>query len=146
MIRFNDPHDAYAIAQSAGAVFNSSVDQCIARVEDGKLMGGVLYQRYTGASIGVHIASFNPFWVNRDMLWVCFHYPFVQLGVSRVFGQVRESNPDTLAFDLKLGFNIVTKLDGVFPDGGVYIVRMDRDECRWLALTPKSIRSGGKNG
>jgi hypothetical protein len=140
MIRFNDPHDAYAIAQSAGAVFNSSVDQCIARVEDGKLMGGVLYQRYTGASIGLHVASFDPLWVNRDMLWVCFHYPFVQLGCKKMFGEVPESNSKALEFDLKLGFKEEARIKDVFPDGDLIVLSMVREDCRWLRLKPRGLQ------
>lgn len=140
MIRFNDPHDAYAIAKASGTQFNSEVDQCIARVEDGRLIGGCLYQNYTGVSIGIHMAGFDPLWINRDMLWVCFHYPFIQLGCNKMFGQVPESNSKALEIDLKLGFKEEARIKDVFPDGDMIVLAMKREDCRWLRLKPRGIK------
>lgn len=142
MIYFNDIEHGYAIAQAAGCNYNPAVDVVISRTESDELYGGVIYQNYTGTSIGVHMAGFNPHWGNRDLLWVIFDYAFRQLGCKKVFGQLPASNTKALEIDLKLGFKIVTTIDDVFPDGALIVVALDRDDCRWLKIKPRGLRIG----
>lgn len=130
------------IAKAARTSFMPGNDICLSRVDDNYgLLGGVVFTAYTGASIHLHMAGFQDHWANRDMIWCAFDYPFRQLECKKVFAQVPETNTKALAIDLKLGFKIVTKIDDVYPDGGVYVLSMGRDECRWLSLKPRHIRS-----
>ena len=124
------------IAQASGTVFNRVSDHCISRSDgNGRLLGGVIYSGFTSESIAMHTAAFDRRWVNRDMLWVCFDYPFNQLGVQRVFGQVPEDNAAALAFDTKLGFKEVTRVPGVFKGGvGLIVMCMEKADCRWLDI------------
>ena len=140
MIIFNNADHGHRIAKLSGCTFNPAVDTCISRWKDGYLLGGVIYQNFTGESIGIHMAGFDSRWVNKDMLWVSFDYPFSQLGVKRIFGQVPESNAKALELDLRLGFKIVTKIDGVFRDGGVIVIVLEREDCKWLDLKPQTLR------
>lgn len=142
MIIFNDADFGHTIARASGTSFNPLSDICIARVENDLLLGGVIYQNYTGHSIGIHVAGFVHDWINRDMLWVAFDYPFNQLGCKKLFGQVPETNSKALEFDLKLGFKIITKIDDVFPDGALIVLALDRDDCRWLKVKPRVLRIG----
>jgi hypothetical protein len=142
MIVFNDINHGHTIAVASGTSFNPLSDTCIARVDDDFLLGGVIFQNYTGHSIGLHVAGFVPDWINRDMLWVTFDYPFNQLGCKKLFGQVPETNSKALEFDLKLGFKIITKIDDVFSDGALFVVALDRDDCRWLKMKPRGLRTG----
>jgi RimJ/RimL family protein N-acetyltransferase len=119
----------------------SPYDISFSRWKNGELMGGVVYQRYTHSSILMHVAAFMPNWLCRDFLWLAFHYPFVQLGVGRVFGLVHEKNDVALAFDRKLGFEIETRIKKVYPDGDQIVLVMEREQCRWLKLTPKNWRA-----
>ena len=94
-IRFNQTQDGYAIASTAGTSYNPAIDQVIARITPrGNLMGGVLFSYWTGmgGSINMHVAGFHPRWINRAMLFVSFDYPFNQLGVRKIFGQVPMDN------------------------------------------------------
>ena len=140
MIVFNNHDHGHVIAHAAGTAFNHLVDTCIGRIANGKLLGGVLFQNYTGSSIGVHVSGFADHWINRDMLWVCFHYPFVQLGCSKIFGQVPSTNSKALEFDLNLGFKEVARIEDVFPDGDLIVLAMKREECRWLGLKPRGLK------
>lgn len=142
MIIFNDQGYANRIAAAAGTIFNPAADTCIARVRDGELLGGVTYTGYTGASIGMHVAGFADDWINRDLLWVCFHYPFAQLNVSKVIGQVPAHNTKALDFDLKLGFKVEARVPDVFPEGDLLVLGMYREDCRWLKLKPSSLTAG----
>jgi RimJ/RimL family protein N-acetyltransferase len=74
------------------------------------------------------------------MIWVCFNYPFVQLGCSKLFGQVPASNRKALEFDLKLGFIEEARVKDVFPDGDLIVIAMKREDCRWLKLKPRSLK------
>lgn len=139
-IRSRDERATLEIARAVGMTV-SPFDISFSRWRNGELMGGVVYQRYTHASVLMHVAGFMPNWVNRDFLWLCFHYPFEQLGVGRVFGLVHEKNEEALRFDQKLGFEIETRIKKVYPDGDQIILVMEREKCRWLALKPKYIQS-----
>lgn len=146
MIRFNYRPDGYRIAKEAGQPFNPAVDVVISRVEDGKLLGGVIFNGFTGASIAIHMAGFDPHWVNRDMLWVAFDYPFRQLDCKKLFGLLPSSNQKALEIDLKLGFKKVAVIPEVYPDADMVVLEMRREDCRWLNLTPRELRRGSNGG
>lgn len=142
MIEFSNIEHGYRIAKEAGCSFNPAIDQVISRVEDGVLLGGNIYQGYTGASIHLHMAGFRPNWANRDFLWVAFDYPFNQLGCKKVFGQVPEYNTRALEIDMKLGFKIEARIEDVFPDGACLVLSLAREDCRWLNLKPRGLKAG----
>jgi RimJ/RimL family protein N-acetyltransferase len=139
MIQMNNPEHGYAIAEAAGVIFNPEADIVISRLSNEELVGGVLYNGYTRASINMHVAAFSPRWGSRDMLWVCFDYPFNQLGCKKVFGQVPSKNEHALEFNLKLGFKIETLIPDVFPEDDLLVVSMVREDCRWLNIKPRTL-------
>lgn len=145
MLVLNNPAHGYAIARGAGVAFNPEVDVVIARVTDGVLRGGVIFNGYTGASINLHVWGSDPAWADRDMLWITFHYPFIQLRCRKVFGQIPANNKHALDFDLKLGFKIEARIPEVFPDEDLIVVSMKREDCRWLKLKPSRafLKTGG---
>lgn len=102
------------------------------------LYGGALYCNRTTESVTAHIGAWEENWLTRDLLWMMFDFPFNQLGVKRIFGQVNETNTHALTFDRKLGFREVARIDGVYDHGAACIVlRMDREDCRFLNLKPR---------
>jgi hypothetical protein len=144
-ILFNNLEHGFLIADAAGTVFNPAVDQVLSLVTPaGKLLGGNILNGYTGASIQMHMAGFAPNWCTRDFLWVAFDYPFNQLDCTTVFGQVPETNKRALEIDLKLGFKIVARIEGVFPDGACIVLALAREDCRWLKLKPRMIKAGSE--
>lgn len=145
MLVLNDHQHGHAIARGAGVAFNPAVDVVIARVVDGVLRGGVIFNNYTGASINLHVWGRDAGWADRDMLWITFHYPFIQLRCRKVFGQVPANNTAALDFDLKLGFKIEARIHDVFPDEDLIVVAMKREDCRWLKIKPSQtfLTTGG---
>jgi RimJ/RimL family protein N-acetyltransferase len=138
-IVIDDEHYADRIAAAAGVTYYDGIhDHCVARVRDGVLLGGTIYQGYTGAAIEMHVAGFDPRWICPDLLWATFSYPFIQLGCKQVIGRVAETNTRALEFDKKLGFKEVGRIREYFPDGDLIILALRRDECRWLKITPRS--------
>lgn len=142
-IVFDNTGYGHRIAKAAGSNFNPAADRCIARVKDGILLGGVVYVNYSIASISAHVCGFVDNWMNRDLLWVLFDYPFVQLGCDKIIVQIPETNIKSLEFATNLGFNLETKVIDVFPNGGALLVLgMYRRDCRWLKIKPRFLKAG----
>ena len=139
MIQMNNPEHGHTIAEAAGVIFNPEADVVISHLSKRELTGGVIYNGYTRASINMHVAAFSSRWGSRDMLWVCFDYPFNQLGCKKVFGQVPSKNERALEFNLKLGFKIEALIPDVFPEDDLIVVSMVREDCRWLNLKPRTL-------
>ena len=135
-------HDVWgrAVAQAVGHFFNPECDTIIAREVDEQPAGGVLLTNFTGESMQIHVAGFRPRWLSRDLLWVSFDYPFRQLGVERLFSQMQETNGVARAFNLRLGFRQVARIEGVYPGGVACIVTvMEESWCRHLMLRPRNL-------
>jgi RimJ/RimL family protein N-acetyltransferase len=131
---------AKSIAEEVGVFFNPACDHVISRARSGRLLGGVIFTGYTTKSIAIHVAGFDKHWINSDMLWITFDYPFNQLGVTKLIGHVPSSNPKALDFNRKLGFKEEARVADVYPDGDLVILSMHRDNCRWLKLRPRSSK------
>jgi RimJ/RimL family protein N-acetyltransferase len=140
-IRFGHSDDGFAIATTAGAVFNPLIDVTICRVRDGVRLGGVIFNNFTEESIMIHSASWAPRWVNRDLLFVTFDYPFNQLGVNRIFGMVPEDNSLARRFNTNLGFRYVARVEGVYKGNIACLVMcMERADCRHLLVKPLRMK------
>lgn len=131
------------MALAGGAVFNPAGERCIARFVDGTFVGGVVYSNATQASLQMHVAGVRRGWLNRDLLWVAFDFPFNQLGVGKVFASIRASNTEALRFNASLGFKDEAVLTDVFPDGDMVIRSMYKADCRFLNIVARTIRSRG---
>lgn len=139
MIVINYPEHATKIAKQAGALLHPT-DMTIARVDmHGRLLGGVIYTNYTGASVCIHVGSFRPMWVNRNLLYAVFDYPFNQLGVKKVIGQVPKHNEKAVRFNLSVGFITETVITDVFPEGDMLIMTMYKENCRHLRIVPRNL-------
>jgi RimJ/RimL family protein N-acetyltransferase len=142
-VAINEVRFGYETAKLAGTDYNPDIDMNFARIHEGHYLGGVVYKNYTGTSISMHIGSTTPHWVNRDMLWVSFDYPFRQLAVKRIFGFVPENNEHALAFDQKAGFRPVARIPGFYEDDiDCIVVCMELTDCRFLSIKPRTITSG----
>jgi RimJ/RimL family protein N-acetyltransferase len=104
----------------------------LGRVVEDKLVGVVGYNNFTGASCHMHMAGDGGRWMNRAFLREAFRYPFQTLDLTMVFGIVPSGNIRALGIDRKLGFRELIYIPGAHPDGGIHILQMTRDECRWL--------------
>lgn len=139
-VAVNEPEFGPLIARIAGTSYNPAIDVNFARIIDGKFAGGVIFNDYTHESIGLHVGANRGNWINRDMLWVTFDYPFRLLKVKRLFGQVPESNIWARKFNEKLGFRVVARVEGVYPnDIACLVMRMDREDCKYLHIEPRSL-------
>lgn len=141
-ILFNQHPDGDEIAKLAGTSFNPKSGTSICRHRGDERLGGVIFTHFTRESIAIHSAGWNPHWINRDLVFVTFDYPFNQLGVKRIFGQVPETNLHAQEFNVKVGFKYVARIEGVFPHNVACLVMcLERDECRFLGTKPRRIFS-----
>jgi RimJ/RimL family protein N-acetyltransferase len=140
MIRINDLHAVKLIAQQAHVRFVAKTDHCIAQYNSNDvIMGGCLFTDWNGGSIQLHLALWGGFGAMRPLIYLSFQYPFVQLGLKKIFGLVPEWNWKARNLDLRLGFKLEYTVDQVFatPEGvpsGLHILSMRREDCRWLNM------------
>jgi hypothetical protein len=99
---------------------------------DNRLRGVVGYDSFNGASCTMHMAG-EPGWIDKAMLLAAFDYPFNVMGCNQVLAFVPSDNLVALDIDRRLGFTLVVELDGAHPDGSLFLMRMRREECKWLA-------------
>lgn len=152
MIEFDNAYHGREIMKAMGAGFSPDVMTVIGRVAQDEvigdeLLGGVVYEDYTGkgGSVNMHFAGFYPRWINRDMLWVCFHYPFMQLECRAVFGKAKANNTLSRQVIEGLGYKQVAVIEDVYPECELIVYRMRKDECRFLSLKPKTLAYGRNN-
>lgn len=101
-------------------------------IKDGELIGGALYCQYNGHSVWAHIGGVGR-WVTRELLFFLFDYPFRQLGVNQILGQVDGCNAKAIRFDEHLGFERVAEIPQAGKDGSdLLIYSMKKNACRWL--------------
>jgi hypothetical protein len=128
------------MALAGGAVYNPEGERCIARYVNGVFVGGVVYSNATQTSLEMHVAGVRRGWLNRDLLWVAFDFPFVQLGLKKVFCRIQASNTEALRFNASLGFKDEAVLKDVYPDGDMIIRSMYKADCRFLNIVARTIR------
>lgn len=106
-------------------------------IADGVPVAGVVYSDFTGTSIGIHSRCDDRKKVSRQWFWAIFDYPFNQLGVKRLTGLVSTANLEAQRVDEHLGFVEEARLKDYFPEGDAIIYCMRKEDCKWLALTPR---------
>lgn len=143
MIRVDDPHAVKHISKSSNVAFIRSHHKCIARYDrNDRLMGGVFFTDFNYASVQIHVASFAPNWINKQLLWLVFDYPFNHLKVKKLIGLVPETNKAAQSFDIGLGFVLETTVKDVFPNGDMLVFGMYREQCRFLDMRPLPLDGG----
>lgn len=102
--------------------------------ENGELVAGIVYSDFNGNNLSASIHGLNRTWMNREFLWVIFHYPFEQAKVKRITAVVEESNSLSHNLVKRLGFTHEATLQQAGRSGDLHIYRMFRDECKWLEV------------
>lgn len=120
------------VARQSDGVWHPGAGTAIGRIgSDGQMIGGVMYENCNGNSVTMHVAGVGN-WLNRRMLWMCFDYPFRQLGVKRIVAPVYAGNARCRKFVERLGFELEAILQDAHKQGDLCIYKMTADTCRWL--------------
>jgi hypothetical protein len=104
--------------------------RAIGQVKNGRLVGGVVFDGWTGTSVVMHVASEGRRWITRKLLRAVFGYVFAHCKVA--IGIVPSGNMDALRFDHHLGFEKVAEIKDAHPDGSLIILAMRKENCKWI--------------
>ena len=97
------------------------------------IAGMVIMDNWTASSCSCHIAIDNPMCIRAGLIREASIHVHLVCNKRYMFGQIPASNPKALKFDLKLGFKEVARIPDAYAEGiDNIVVRMDRDENRWL--------------
>lgn len=99
---------------------------------NGEIVAGVVVHQINGANAFCHIAIAKPCKAMYDLFFVVADYSFRQLELKRLTGLVPLSEPHVIKFDKKLGFEEEFVMKDAAPDGGMQVLVMWADNCRWL--------------
>ena len=105
---------------------------CIGQEKDGKLIAVVGYNSFLPNSCQIHVASTDVYWLNKDLLFAIFDYPFNKLKVKVIIAPISKDNVKSLNLCRKLGFEQVADIPYGHLDGDLIIVTMKRNQCKWL--------------
>lgn len=102
--------------------------------KNGDLVGGVVFDCYTGSNVMMHVASNgSKYWLNPAFMYFCFAHAFITLKCNVITGLVRADNQKALNFDINLGFKHTGRLPQACSDGtDILILTMLKAECRYL--------------
>jgi|SRR5215471_10361034 len=142
MIVLDNPAHGFMIAHRAGVGYDPNVNRVLAHCSEDGLLGGVVYTNYTGRSVQMHMAG-NPGWVTTKVIWIAFDYPFNQLCVEKVIGLVAAADELILDYDKRLGFREIARVPDVVPTGDLVVLSMMREECKWLSLRSRFLKTNG---
>mgnify|MGYP006422026907 CR=1 FL=1 len=106
----------------------------------GKPIAGVVYHDLrlcmdTGEPLSVEatIASSDPRWASRRVLYTFFAYPFLQLKAKRLTTLCNADDADVVSFNKRLGFVKESVLRyGWSRKHNAVLWRMTAGECRWI--------------
>lgn len=150
-IVFNDYRVAQWVAENAGCTFDVARDHSAGMVDDSvldmqgrpRVRGGMIWTSYTGSSMMIHVYGADERWMTPDMIWLGFHYPFVQLGCAELYTVVQQADDRAIRFNLRMGFEVIMTRPRMFASGAGLILCMERERCRWLGMKPRTLRIGG---
>lgn len=121
------------VNRTLGVKFTPDMARWISNIdEDGKLLGVVVLTRFTPWNCELSAASVSPKTWSRAMLKAVFSYCFLDCNLSRITAVVEDGNITALEFDKRLGFVQEGRLKDWYGDKDGILLRMTRDECRWL--------------
>lgn len=105
---------------------------CIGQEKDGELIAVVGYNNVTTNSCQIHVASTDVYWLNKDLLFAIFDYPFNKLKVKVILAPICKENVKSLNLCRKLGFEQVGEIPYGHSNGDLIVVAMKRNQCKWL--------------
>ena len=95
-----------------------------------RIVAGVIYENWNGASCVCHIAVEGP--MTPAFIAAIFHYPFTYGGLKKIIAPVSEGNHKSVRFVQKLGFKLEAQILDASPEGSIVLYTMSAKECRFL--------------
>ena len=118
------------VAKKIGGIYSSLESQAMGLERDGKLIAGIIYEDWNGASIVCHLAIEGR--ITREFLREISDYAFIQCKVHKVIAPVNSSNAKSEHFIRNMGFVEEGRLRDAHPQGDVVIYTLTKQDCRFL--------------
>lgn len=135
-VRIDEPGAGEWVMELSGGCFNPNGDHSFSSHRDGCILGGIVLAGFYGASWTMHQAGIDPRWCTRELLWLVFHYAFVQCECTKVVGLVRSDNHRAISTNLRGGWVLEAVLRDMFAPGvHMLVLTMTKEQCRWLDYT-----------
>jgi RimJ/RimL family protein N-acetyltransferase len=115
-----------------GGTFPENICTAIGLAKDSKIVAGVVYEGFNGASVKTHIAIDDKEYLTKDFIRIIFQYPFLQLKCKKLIGIVDSSNAAALRLNEKLGFVKEGELKGASLTGDLVLMTMTKEQCKYL--------------
>jgi len=123
--------------------------KAIGFVEDGLLIGGMVYHRYDphAGIIEMSVAAISSRWLTPKVLHTVFAYPFELVGVQMVILEVDESNETMRSIAERYGFtgHRIPRLRGRNEAGMIYTLTDDEWKANKFAQRAARQRLKGLN-
>jgi hypothetical protein len=104
----------------------------------GKILAVMVADSFTPDSCNMHVAIERPIVIKHGFLSQCFHHIFHVCHRNHVFGLVPSNNAPALKFNDHIGFTEVTRVPDAVGLGVDYVIlRMNKEDCRWIAQPVK---------
>jgi RimJ/RimL family protein N-acetyltransferase len=145
MIKYDDEEAAHYVAAKTGVVPDMRRHNYFGVYKKDQLVGGVLFTDWNGHSCAIHMAG-EEGWANRDVIWSTFYWPFEVLSAKVIFAYVAETNERALKINRRLGFKDAGRIDDVFADGALIVLRMYKHECKYLDIPFRRGQDYGQQG
>lgn len=136
LVELGNPQHALQIVRALRKSFVIGTDYVISRSSGGRLLGGVVFNHYSGVSVCMHTVGFTPNWISRALIWWVFHYPFEVLAVQTLL--CATARPRALRLCRHFGFADMVELPDVVPEGPLVLLSMVPAACRWLGERPRN--------
>jgi hypothetical protein len=144
-IRINEPGAGQRIMSICGGSFRDDCDHSLATYEDGTFLGGFVLDYFMGNTIAVHDGAVSKRWCSRELMWMLFHYVFVQLKCHKAYAPVPSDNAHALELNLRAGWKMgVVLRDALAPGRHLLLLEIDATGAqRWLRLIPQQYLHPG---
>lgn len=104
----------------------------LAAVENGVMMGAVVYDAFTPYDCCIHVRLDKPGCKEPAILRCVFAYPFEQLKLKRLTGLVAASNDKGRQLCTWLGFHLEGCKASALGDEDELVYGLLKESCRWL--------------
>lgn len=104
--------------------------EAIGLERDGRVVAGILFEDWNGASIFAHMAIRER--ITRKFLWAVADYVFRQLGCRKMIAPVASTNTRMAKLAVHLGFVLEAIIADADPDGDTLVFTMTKAQCRFL--------------
>ena len=118
------------VAPRVAGQYHAEMSQAIGLVREGKIVAGVIYENWNGASIVTHIAIEGR--LTPGYLYAIYRFPFVQCGARKIIAPVSVTNTKSTTMCEDMGFTIEARIADATPGGDLLMYTMTADKCKYL--------------